>query len=214
MRASSMSRPNAFRLSSSQCLWSVSALWSALSLCPLLLPYMKSHNTFHPVRERPSKASASVTLGRPFSNGVNPSNKAGFTLVEVLITLAIVVFIGVMGVVIGLDSYQKYLFRSDLDTAAALLSKARSSAVHSIGETSHGVYFGDNDYFVLFRGASYGDDPSFDLLVEKSKVTTITGSDEVVFSPLSGDSTNESLTLSNGIQDFNITINEEGGINW
>ena len=178
---------------------------------------MKSRNIFHPVRERPRKASASVTLGRPFSNGVNPSNKAGFTLVEVLITLAIVVFIGVMGVVIGLDSYQKYLFRSDLDTAATLLSKARSSAVHSIGETGHGVYFGDNDYFILFRGASYGDDPRFDLLVEKSKVTTVSfasGADEVVFEPLSGDSTEESLTLSNGTQDFNITINEEGGINW
>src|SRR3989344_6646243 len=129
MRASSMSRPNAFRLSSSQCLWSVSALWSALSLCPLLLPYMKSRNTFHPVRERPRKASASVTLGRPFSNGVNPSNKAGFTLIEILIVVAIISFLGIMGVIVGVDTYQKYIFRSDLDKVAALLQKARSSAM-------------------------------------------------------------------------------------
>lgn len=143
------------------------------------------------------------------------SAEAGFTLIEIIIVIAIIVFIGVIGVVVGLDSYQRYLFRSDLDTAAALLSKARSSAVHSIGQTSHGVYFGDSDNFILFRGTSYATrDASFDLSVEKSKVTTASGADEVVFNPPSGESTEENLEIENGIQSFNITINEEGGIDW
>lgn len=131
--------------------------------------------------------------------------------------VGIIGFIGVLGVIVGADSYQRYLFRSDLDTAVSMVAKARSSAVHSIGETSHGVYFGDPDHFILFRGASYGDDPSFDLLVEKSKVTTVSfvsGADEIVFNPPSGESTGESIEISNGIQTFNITINEEGGIDW
>lgn len=143
--------------------------------------------------------------------------QVGFTLIEVLIAAAILTFLAVMGIIVGLDSYQKYLFRSDLDTAAALLSKARSSAVHSIGDTSHGVYFGPDapDHFVLFRGDSWaGRDSSFDLYVEKSKVTTVTGVEEVVFNPPSGESSEEMLTLDNGIQSFVITINEEGGLDW
>ena len=145
-------------------------------------------------------------------------DQQGFTLIEVLIAVAILTFLGVMGTIVGLDSYQKYLFRSDLDTATALLSKARSSAIHSIGETSHGVCFADPDkpdYFILFRGTSCtGRDESFDLLVEKSKVTIVTGADEVVFSPPSGESTEQTLTLDNSIQTFEIKINKEGGLDW
>jgi prepilin-type N-terminal cleavage/methylation domain-containing protein len=141
------------------------------------------------------------------------SRQAGFTLIEIIIVSAILVFIGTIGIIAGADAYQRYLFRSDLDTAVALISKARSSAMHSIGETSHGVHFG-SDGFVLFRGASYGDDPAFDLFVEKSKITEVTGATEVVFNPPSGESTDTTLTLDNGIQTFVITINSEGGINW
>lgn len=140
--------------------------------------------------------------------------KEGFTLIEILIAIAILIFIGVIGIIMTLDSYQRYLFRSDLDTAVALLSKARSSAMYSIGETSHGVYFGDDDYFILFRGDFYGSDPDFDFPVEKSKVTSINGADEIIFNPPSGESADDTLTLSNGIQSYDITINEEGGIDW
>lgn len=148
------------------------------------------------------------------------AKQGGFTFIELLIAVAILAFIGVIGSIIGIDAYQRYLFRSDLDTAASLLSKARSSAIHSIGETSHGVYFGPDepDHFLLFRGADYlSRDTDFDFLVEKSKVTTVSGPDEVVFNPPSGQ-TGESavmtLTLTNGIQDFVITINPEGGLDW
>ncbi len=141
--------------------------------------------------------------------------KAGFTLIEIVIVMAIVMFIGTIGVIVSANSYQRYLFHSDLDTAVALVSKARSSAMHSIGEMSHGVYFGDPDNFILFRGESYASRViSFDLPVERSKATTASGTSEVIFNPPSGESTNMVLTLSNGVQSFNITINDEGGIDW
>jgi hypothetical protein len=136
-------------------------------------------------------------------------------MIEILVALAIVMFIGVIGVVAGLDSYQRYLFRSDLDTISALLSKARSSAAHSIGAESHGVYFGDADHFILFRGTSYAArNPDFDLLVDRSNVTDVTGTSTIVFWPPSGESDFTDLVLDNGINSFNVKINNEGGIDW
>lgn len=120
-----------------------------------------------------------------------------------------------MGLIIGIDSYNRYLFRSDLEKAVSLLQKARSSAINNIGEKSHGVYFSDPAKFVLFRGTSYATrNPSFDLSVEKNKTVTASGLTEVVFTPLAGATTAGIITLSGGIKNINITINNEGGINW
>lgn len=140
----------------------------------------------------------------------------GFTLVEIIVVLAIVTTLAAIGLTVGIDSYQRFLFRSDLHTAASLLQKARSSAINNIGETSHGVYFDNAGRdFVLFRGLSYATrNVSFDLPVEKSKTVTLTGPSEVVFSPLSGTTTGGTLTLADGVINATIQINNEGGINW
>ena len=139
----------------------------------------------------------------------------GFTLIEILLALSIIAALSVVGLIAGLDSYQRYLFRSDLEKAVSLLQKARSAAMNNIGEKSHGVYFQDPAAFVLFRGTSYAArNSSFDLLVEKSKTVAASGLAEAVFTRLSGTTTGGNITLSDGIRNINITINNEGGINW
>lgn len=140
---------------------------------------------------------------------------SGFSLIEMLVVIALMAALAAIGLIAGLDSYQRYLFRSDLDTAAALLQKARSSALNNIGEASHGVYFGDTGKFVLFRGASYAlRNPSYDLPIEKSKVVSASGLREVVFVPLSGETAGGNIVLSDGARNVAITINNEGGISW
>ena len=99
---------------------------------------------------------------------------SGFTFIEILVGMALVAILGSMGLIAGVDSYQRYLFRSDLETVASLLQKARSSAMNNIGETSHGVYVGDASSLILFRGASYTILPAYDLKVEKSKTVMYT----------------------------------------
>ena len=139
----------------------------------------------------------------------------GFTLVEILIVVAMFAALITAAIIIGVDSYQRYLIRSDLEVASSLLQKARSSAVNNIGETSHGVYFGDQIKFILFRGTSYATrNTSYDLLLDKSKNSTESGLSEVVFSPLSGTTTGGTITLNDGARSVTITINSEGGINW
>lgn len=141
----------------------------------------------------------------------------GFTIVEIIIVLAIVASLAAIGLTVGIDSYQRFLFRSDLHATSSLLQKARSSAINNIGETSHGVYFDDiGGHFILFRGLSYATrNASFDLSVEKSKTITLTPPLlEIVFSPLSGTTTGGTLTLTDGAKNATIQINNEGGINW
>ena len=146
---------------------------------------------------------------------ISERTSRGFSLIEIIVVAAVIVFIGSLGVIVGVDSYQRSLLRSDLDTGVSLLLKARSSAVNSIGGASHGVYLGGEESYILFRGGSYADrDIAYDFPVEKSKRTVVLGASEIIFSPPSGESASASLTLSNGIQSFTFTVNEEGGVDW
>lgn len=63
----------------------------------------------------------------------------GFTLIEVVIVMAIVGFLAVFGIIVGLDSYSRYNFHSEVDDAVAMLQRARSEAINNIGGVAHGV---------------------------------------------------------------------------
>jgi len=152
-----------------------------------------------------------------FINKQRTSNQSGggFTLIEILVVLALITAIASLGVTAGIDSYQRFLFRSNVDTATSLLQKARSSAIHNIGETNHGVDFDHvPEKFVLFRGSSYlTRDSSFDLLVDRNKAITPSGLSEVVFEQLSGETADGDIVLTDGVRTTTIEINHEGGIN-
>ncbi len=151
----------------------------------------------------------------PGAKKLHRKTGAGFTLIEILIVIAIFTALATMGVIVGLDSYGRYLFRSDLATAASLLQKARSEAMNNIGETPHGVYFNDPANFILFYGASYATrNTSFDLAVSRNKTVATSGLTEIVFIPLSGTTAGGAVMLHNGVSNTTITVNNEGGINW
>jgi len=149
------------------------------------------------------------------STSIRNNKTYGFSFIEVVVVMAIVGFLAASGIIIGIDSLQRYLFRSDLEKAATLLQKARSSAVNNIGESSHGVYFANSENFILFRGVSYAArDSAYDLPVEKSGVITASGLTEIVFAPLSGETAGGNITLSDGVRSVTTIINNEGGITW
>ncbi|PIR37988.1 MAG: hypothetical protein COV34_02785 [Candidatus Zambryskibacteria bacterium CG10_big_fil_rev_8_21_14_0_10_42_12] len=141
--------------------------------------------------------------------------KRGFTLLEILITLGIIGLLAFIGIITGVDTYKRYLTRSDIDSAAVLLQKARSSAINNIGNTSHGVHVGNTGEFVLFRGNSYASrDTTYDLVIEQNKDIAISGLSEVVFSQISGETTAGTITVTSDTGNITININSEGGINW
>ena len=148
-------------------------------------------------------------------NFLSLKNDAGFTLIEVVIVMTIIVFLGTFGVIVGLDTYRRSNFHSEEDTAVSLLEKARSGAINNIGESWYGVKFDDASNLILFRGQGTPKDyvhrnSAYDLKIQKSGVLVYTGATEMVFNQLSGDSSGGIVTINSS----NITINNEGGIDW
>ena len=145
------------------------------------------------------------------------SESNGFTLIEILVVIALITTIASIGIVAGIDSYQRFLFWSNVDAAISLLQKARSSAIHNMNETSRGVYFCDPAKFVLFRGATYDVTSPSNFPVDKSGAVTVTSCpspNEIVFAQLSGETVDTNIVLTDGVRSTAIEINHEGGINW
>ena len=141
----------------------------------------------------------------------------GFTLVEIILVVAIIAFIGALGVVVGIDTYSRYIFRSDVDKVTALLQKARSSAINNVNEKKYGVYLGDTSNFVLFRGSSYNPLDSFNYKVERSKAATSTNTciaSQVVFDQLTGNTMGCEIIITEGSKVSTTTVNAQGGINY
>lgn len=142
----------------------------------------------------------------------------GFTLIETLIVIGLIGFVAIVGVIVGLDTYQRYIFRSDLDKTAALLQKARSSAINNVDEKSYGVRFDDPNDLVLFRGATYVPGDLYNYRVAKSKTVTydLTAcpANQVVWTALYGIANVCSIDIKDAIKTSTVSINAQGGINY
>lgn len=77
----------------------------------------------------------------PSASGHVPSKRGGdgFTLVEILVTVAIFAVLINLGLLIGLDDYRAYAFRQQRDTIISELRQARARAMNNIDQTSHSV---------------------------------------------------------------------------
>ena len=146
------------------------------------------------------------------ARGLTLSVSEGFSIIEIIVVIAIIGFLATFGVIAGLDTFARYNFHSERDSAIALLQKARSEAINNIGEAAHGVYFGsDQPDLILFSGASYTG--AYELKIEKSKAVSYSNTcagDQVVFTQLSGGTTACEVKI-NGVP---VTINNEGGIDY
>ena len=154
--------------------------------------------------------------------------KRGLTLIEVLISLALLTFVGGFSLYFSMDDTRAYTFRDDRDKIVSVLQRARAESMHGICRSEscitalpHGVYRGEHA-LTLFEGSTYETrDEHFDEIIElKSSATTLSGFSEVIFMPYSGrvatvPSHEASLTVSDGLgHESVIEVNEEGRIFW
>lgn len=139
----------------------------------------------------------------------------GFTLIEIIIVIAIFVSIVGVGAFVGIDFYQGSSLESERADLVTVLRKARSRALSNINETAHGVYLGGGQY-MIFQGSSYAARNSqFDQIVKKPSGVSLSGLNEAVFYPLRGDtSASGTIILTNAAgKTESIEINYEGRIN-
>lgn len=150
----------------------------------------------------------------------------GFTLIEIVVAIAILGLILSFGLLATMDSYRGYVFRSERSTLVSVLSRARNESLANIDQQAHGVCYDSTSHsYIIFRGGGY---------IASTANVVIAGNPGVnisapasffcnpgsgfTFTQLSGATTAVSSTYDIGIIQNNRTsttsINYEGTINW
>ncbi len=146
----------------------------------------------------------------------------GFTLLEVIVVLAILTVLLGMTVFMSMDSFRSTAKRSEQAEVVTLLQKGRS---HSMGNIN-GVRWGlcaDTvlKQYVLFRGtyisgASTNEPMNMDagVTISSSPSTFLCSSGGQVFTQLSATTSSTTVTLTQNGRASTISINNEGTIDW
>lgn len=147
----------------------------------------------------------------------------GFSLIEVVLVIALVSLCAGYGMFFSMDSYRSHSFYTDRDALVSLLQHARAESMSNIcggtgctGGLQHGAVV-ESDRYVLFEGANYSTrDASQDITIERSPLMSATGLTEAIFAVGSGDvATTGTIYLSDASHhESDISIGSEGQISW
>ena len=147
----------------------------------------------------------------------------GFTLIEMLIVMGLVLVVASAPLFIDLTSYRADAFRAERATIVTLLQKARANALNNIDQEPHGVAFFPADHprsYVVFEGANYAaSDPAGREVLDENYPMAFgpASPSEVVFAQLDASTAfNGDIVLVDTERPATttITINGEGGISW
>src|SRR4051812_20336941 len=129
------------------------------------------------------------------SHSTSPLTHASraFTLVEIIVAVAILVTVLALGLFVSLDVYRGYTYRSERATLVALVTRARSHAMANINQSSWGLCKdAASGSYTLFRGTGYSASAYVDESVSAGRATAVSGLPDcalgggIVFSALSG----------------------------
>lgn len=158
---------------------------------------------------------------KKLSQGRTLKSGAGFTLIEIVITMALLLSILSLGTFMSLDAYRGYAFRSERSLLVSILLRARALSMNNMDGVSHGVCYaqiGGTNYYVTFNGTTCNPSALTSSRIEANPAITVTGlsvATPVTFTQLSGTTTDNGITLHDGIHaDTAITINHVGTIHW
>lgn len=143
----------------------------------------------HPLKysSRHSRFIRQIRIGFPCQSRVFK----GFTVIEVLISLAILSVISVVGVMSLSGFNADHALRSEVLKTLSLLAKARTLTLSAKEGSAYGVHFEERKA-VLFKGQSYSagalgnQEQALNDVVKISAVTLTGGGTAVVFQKLTG----------------------------
>lgn len=139
----------------------------------------------------------------------------GFTQIELLVVIGIVVILTAVGVISGFNSISRGALTSEEDKLVLLLTDARTNALANTNAKPHGLYV-SNTEFILFEGNDKDDDPTSWREIERNSSVEILPTDtQVVFDQLSADvGVPVDFVLSLNETSSTVSVNEVGQIEW
>lgn len=139
--------------------------------------------------------------------------RGGFTLFEILVSLAIgMIIFGAVVVSTSAFTRNRHL-DSAVDTAVSYLRTAAMRSMQGEGNASHGVSFASGR-ITLFRGDSYvARDQAYDTVWERPDYVTAAGLQEIIFGKQTGTpSATGDIVFSNGRKAITVTVYPTGAI--
>lgn len=137
-------------------------------------------------------------------------NRLAFTLIEVLVVVAIMTIIFVLVGPIAYNFYFDYELDSEYSLLNSLLRYARNLSMVNHNESDHGLYIAAGD-FVVFQGASYATrDAAQDKNFSRNSSISVTGPTELLFTALSGRTASTTYTVSFSGKSRDVYVNIEG----
>jgi len=143
-------------------------------------------------------------------------NLTGFTLIEVLLTIAIVLLVGA----ISAPFYMSFHSSSQIDVTAQeliqTLRRAELKALNNENDDNWSVAIGENDQVTLFKGSDYYiRDTSFDEEFDIPPNIEISGIPIVVYQKFSGNPSEiGTINITNQERTVNINLNSLGVIDY
>ena len=146
-------------------------------------------------------------------------SEKGFTLIEILLVLGIILAVGFVVVVISVSKVQSSQTESLLTDTASIMFLYQQNAYSGKNGKSYGIHF-ESDSYSLFIGDSYAAAESSDTVALPGDTTISTisltgGGNDIVFASGSfKPSTDGFVRFSNGMGTYVLQINAQGLIDW
>ncbi len=139
----------------------------------------------------------------------------GFTLIEILIVMAIFGMILSFGLTINTNLLWGDSFQSERSTIVSVLERARSQAMANLYNADHGVCYVEPNY-IIFTGDNCVSSDS-ELIPANTNISSnasTTFPAKIVFERLTGKTIDANIHLTDDTRTADIKINNVGTINW
>jgi Tfp pilus assembly protein PilE len=146
------------------------------------------------------------------------STAKGFTLVEIVVALGILMMLFSVGLLMSMDAFRGYTFRSERETVVSILIRARSRSLANYDASSWGVCYRAPQY-VLFKGTTCATPATTDEVYDANPAVAADSNfaatfPTIAFTQVSGQSAGGTISITEAGRSSSIIINHEGTINW
>ncbi len=122
-----------------------------------------------------------------FKFSTNPKKRSGFTIIELMIVMFIIVTLSTLMIALSVDLTSDHQLSEETRMLKSTIRLAQIKAINNYHDSPYGIKILD-DRYILFQGDSFEDrDQNFDIIYKiDSDLALADGQDEVVFSKYTG----------------------------